>query len=66
MHMVDIRRVATLNRTFAGLVAKDCEEQRSRLILNTNHTHYVHQYMLWKAYWKTIACNIAKKMQERM
>jgi len=66
MHMVDIRRVATLNRTFARLVAKGCEEQRSRLVLNTNHAHNVDRFMLRTGDWKTIACNIVKKMQEHM
>jgi len=66
MHIVDIRRVATLNRTFARLVAKDCEEQRSRLILNTNYAHKFNQFMLRTGDWKNIACNIVNKMQEHM
>ena len=66
MHMTDIHRAETLNRTFAALVAEDQKERRSRLILNTHLSYHVPQYMQSTGDWKNIAYSIATTLQKCM
>ena len=66
MRMEDIRQTATLNRTFAALVAQEGEERRSRLILNTNVSRPVLKDQLLSGDWKAVASDIVKRLQRCM